>query len=114
MEQVILDPLTIRKEVANHFRVSEDLLMKDTRKREVIKVKHIAMCLCREYTRLSLAQIGMIFGDRDHASVLHACRSVNNQADIYKCYREGLDELRLKLIGTDLFERYKSYNTDNV
>jgi chromosomal replication initiation ATPase DnaA len=52
-----------------------------TRRREVVEARQIAMYAIKYRTRLSLAQIGAICGGKDHATVLHACKTVQNLLD---------------------------------
>ena len=54
----------------------------ESRKREYVNARQISMCLSRKYSKFSLAQIGMAHGERDHATVLHACKTINNFLDI--------------------------------
>jgi hypothetical protein len=76
----------IQKCVADAANVRlEDMLMnnktKDARKREYVNARQISMFLSLEYTKHSLAVIGRHHGGRDHATVLHAKTTINNQID---------------------------------
>lgn len=51
------------------------------KKRELSIARQISMKLSKEYTLQSLASIGGAHGGRDHATVLHACKTVNNMLD---------------------------------
>ena len=48
------------------------------RSRNLVVPRQIAMYLCKEMTDNSLPQIGKEFGGRDHTTVLHACKKINN------------------------------------
>lgn len=52
------------------------------RKRETVVARQISIKLSKDYTKFSLATIGMAHGGRDHATVLHACKTINNLLDI--------------------------------
>ncbi len=55
-----------------------------TRCRDVVEARQIAMFMMRKQTNLSLARIGMLCGNRDHATVLHAERTVTNLLETNK------------------------------
>jgi chromosomal replication initiator protein len=55
------------------------------------------MYFAKKMTKSSLASIGMTCGGKDHATVLHACRTVNNLAETDKSFRVYLEELDKKL-----------------
>ena len=60
--------------VARHFGVTTGQLKGKSREQNVANARGLAMYLCREHTDLTFAQIGRLFGRRDHSTVLHACR----------------------------------------
>ncbi len=51
------------------------------RKRVAVDARHVAMFLCRKYTRSSFAEIAAAFGGRDHSSVVHAVQRVREASD---------------------------------
>jgi len=61
--------------VAKYYDVSLNDLVSRRRTRNVVSARHVAMYLARELTEHSLPTIGRVF-DRDHTSVLHACRQI--------------------------------------
>ncbi|MCE5329387.1 hypothetical protein LLG07_03510 [bacterium] len=114
-ESDILTPEVIIKKVANHEHLEVDQIKSERRFGPLIAAKHKAMFLVKKYTGLSLAEIGRLFNDKDHATVLHACKSVQNQIDIYPDYREEMKEIMSYFTRwPDEFERYEHYNTDLV
>ena len=84
-------------EVCNYFHVGTDYIETNERFGEIIKIKHLAVYFVKKYKDYSLAATGRYFiGNNlvfDHASVLHAVRSVNNQYDTDRHYRNQVDEL---------------------
>jgi chromosomal replication initiation ATPase DnaA len=52
-----------------------------TRKMEFCKARQLSMRLSKKYTKLSLARIGWLHGERDHATVLSACRTIDHLVD---------------------------------
>ena len=66
----------IQKLVANYFQVRPSDLRSPSRKRAIVRPRQMAMALAREYTDLSLPDIGEGFGGRDHTTVINAVRRV--------------------------------------
>jgi chromosomal replication initiator protein len=66
----------IVQRVGGHFRVEPKQLQSSRRGREVLLPRQVSMYLARQLTGLSLEQIGAYFGGRDHSTVLHACRKM--------------------------------------
>lgn len=84
----------IKKKVGAYFNLTEENLVSRTRRREIVQARQIAMYFAREITKTSLASIGAQIGHKDHATVLHACRTVENLMDTDKKYRIIIEELR--------------------
>ncbi len=87
----------IQKVVCDYFDLPIELLKSKTRKREVVQARQIAMYFAKKMTKSSLANIGMHCGGKDHATVLHACRTVNNLQETDKQFRGYLEDLEKKL-----------------
>ena len=87
----------IQKVVCDYFDLPIELLKSKTRKREVVQARQIAMYFAKKMTKNSLASIGAHCGGKDHATVLHACRTVNNLQETDKQFRGYLDDLEKKL-----------------
>jgi chromosomal replication initiator protein len=87
----------IRDAVCEYFSLSVDAISTKSRKREVVQARQIAMYLSKQLTKNSLASIGLAIGQRDHATVLHACKIVNDLMDIDKSFRMSIQEIEEKL-----------------
>jgi chromosomal replication initiator protein len=87
----------IQKVVCDYFDLPIELLKSKTRKREVVQARQIAMYFAKKMTKSSLANIGMHCGGKDHATVLHACRTVKNLTETDKNFRKYLEDLEKKL-----------------
>lgn len=87
----------IQKVVCDYFNLPIELIKSKTRKREVVQARQIAMYFAKSMTKSSLATIGMHCGGKDHATVLHACRTVNNLIETDKRFRAYIDELEKKI-----------------
>ncbi|MFA6902403.1 MAG: chromosomal replication initiator protein DnaA [Gallionellaceae bacterium] len=68
----------IQKTVADFYRLKVIELLSKKRTRTIARPRQMAMCLARELTQLSLPEIGHAFGGRDHSTVLHACKTIEN------------------------------------
>lgn len=87
----------IQKMVCDYFKINVDLMKSKTRKREVVQARQIAMYFAKNLTKSSLATIGAHCGGKDHATVLHACKTVNNLMDTDKRFKAYVDELDKKI-----------------
>jgi len=84
----------IIKLTCKYYNVEEVLMKQKTRKREVCFPRQIAMYLIKDATNLSLKSIGELFSGKDHATVLHACRTVNNLMDSDKQVKSDVKKLK--------------------
>jgi chromosomal replication initiator protein len=87
----------IQKIVCDYFNLPMDLLKSKTRKREVVQARQISMFFSKKLTKASLASIGAHCGGKDHATVLHACRTVVNLSETDKQFKVYLADLEKKL-----------------
>ncbi len=83
--------------VAEEYGFPNDLIRSKTRKKEIAEARQIAMFLCTEFTRLTLKAIGLHFGGRDHATVIHARETVNERIKIEKGFADIVERLHKKL-----------------
>ena len=67
---------SIQKRITDYFKLRASDLTSKRRHRSIVRPRQIAMALARELTNHSLPEIGSAFGGRDHTTVLHACRKV--------------------------------------
>jgi chromosomal replication initiator protein len=66
----------IQKTVADYYKIKVADMYSKKRNRAIARPRQVAMALAKEFTQLSLPDIGEAFGGRDHTTVLHACRKV--------------------------------------
>ncbi|MBY5923471.1 chromosomal replication initiator protein DnaA [Ferrimonas balearica] len=66
----------IQKTVAEYYKIKVADLLSKRRSRSVARPRQVAMALAKELTNHSLPEIGDAFGGRDHTTVLHACRKI--------------------------------------
>lgn len=94
-EQAIL----IKAFVVHKFGIAPAGMTIKSREASIAWPRQVAMYLCREFTGLPLAQIGKLFGNRDHGTVLHATRLVSNRMATEKPVRAMIRELELAITG---------------
>jgi len=87
----------IQKTIADYFNISVDNLLSKSRKREVVQARQIAMFFSKKLTKQSLASIGLHTGNKDHATVLHACRTVNDLMETDKEFKTYIQEIDKKI-----------------
>src|SRR5690554_6154819 len=87
----------IQKVVSDYFQMDVDTLQSKTRKRHIVQARQLAMFFAKKFTKASLASIGSQIGKRDHATVLHACKTVDNLTSTDKQFRKYVDDLNKKL-----------------
>ena len=68
----------IQKTVADYYHIKMVDLLSKRRTRNLTRPRQIAMTLARKLTTMSLPEIGKAFGGKDHSTVIHACKSVEN------------------------------------
>jgi chromosomal replication initiator protein len=87
----------IQKVVCDYFDLPIEMLKSKTRKRQVVQARQIAMFFAKSMTKSSLSNIGAHCGGKDHATVLHACRTVNNLIETDKKFKASVQELQKKI-----------------
>ena len=87
----------IQKVICDYFDIPIDVMKSKTRKREIVQCRQLAMFFSKQLTKSSLAMIGKYCGNKDHATVLHACKTVNNLADTDKRFKGYIADLEKKL-----------------
>jgi chromosomal replication initiator protein len=72
--QITID--NIQKTVAEYYKIKLSDMHSKKRSRSVARPRQLAMALAKDLTQMSLPDIGDAFGNRDHTTVLHACRTI--------------------------------------
>jgi chromosomal replication initiator protein len=89
----------IQKRVAEHFKIRLADMHSARRSRSVARPRQVAMYLCKQLTSRSLPEIGKNFGGRDHTTVMHAVRKVEELINGDPSFAEDVDLLRRMLEG---------------
>lgn len=87
----------IQKVVCDFFDMEIDVLQSKSRKRNIVQARQLAMFFAKKFTKASLATIGKEIGSRDHATVLHACKTINNLADTDRDFKANIDNIHKKI-----------------
>jgi chromosomal replication initiator protein len=87
----------IQKVICEYFNIPVESINSKTRKREIVQARQLSMYFSKKHTKSSLASIGQQCGNKDHATVLHACRTVNNLVETDKQFRLFVEDLDKKI-----------------
>ncbi len=87
----------IQKIVAEHFNIAVETINTSTRRREVAQPRQICMYFAKKYTKLPLSTIGKNCGNKDHATVLHACRVIADLYETDKKMHADIDDIDKKM-----------------
>ena len=89
----------IQKTTAEYYNIKMSDILSKRRSRSVARPRQMAMFLAKELTNYSLPEIGESFGGRDHTTVIHACKKINElrsfNPDIEEDYRKLLRVLTI-------------------
>ncbi len=87
----------IQKRVADHYQIRHSDMTSKRRPNNIAIPRQIAMYLTRTLTKHSLQEIGDAFGGRDHGTVIHACKAVDNMMEQDSTARGSIEFLRTQL-----------------
>ena len=84
----------IQKTVVDYYKIRLADLLSKKRNRSLARPRQLAMALAKELTNHSLPEIGDAFGGRDHTTVIHACRKVEELRELYPDIKDDYRTLR--------------------
>lgn len=88
----------VQKIVCDYFNITRDELLSKTRKRQIVQARQIAMYMSRTHINCSLSTIGAEIGGKDHATVLHACTTVNDLMSTDKTFKQYVTDIEKLLV----------------
>jgi chromosomal replication initiator protein len=94
-QQITLEK--IQNVVSSYFKVDLESIHSKSRKREIVQARQVTMFLSKKYTDHSYSHIGQMVGKRDHATVLHACKTIQDSLDIDKGFRGKMNDIESQL-----------------
>ena len=83
----------IKEIVAQHYTIPVENLSAPSRKRHDVEARQLAMYLSKQHTKTSLKGIGEKFGGRDHSTVIHSCKTVQDLMDTDEKFKETAMEM---------------------
>lgn len=89
---------SIQKAAAHFFEIPLDKLIGTTRKQDVAIARHVSMYLSKSLTGAPLKTIGLQFGNRDHSTVIHACRRVEDKISVDPEFEHLVSELQEHIV----------------
>ncbi len=83
--------------VSEYFGVTSDDVLSGSRKRDVVRARQLAMYVVRNFTSIPLERIGKEFGNKDHSTVIYACRKMMQLLDSEPYLQEVLSQVRKRI-----------------
>ncbi len=83
----------IQEVISNYFNVNIDDIQSKSRKREIVQARQFAMYFAKKITNKPYAEIGKYIGKRNHATVLHACKTIEGLVEIDKDFSRFYKDL---------------------
>lgn len=94
-----LQPAEVLSAVANHYSIKQAVIKGQRRQKEIIHARHIAMFLLKAELDLSYGEIGKIFSNRDHTSVLHGVQKINEQIKQDEYLAQEIAAIKTSILG---------------
>ncbi len=93
-----IDISVIIASVSKYFNIDESLLRLKSKQQEIVHARHTAMYLSKELTSSSLQTIGSHFGGRNHATVIHACKCIEEVINRDSSFKDKLEQIKEMLL----------------
>ena len=84
--------------VCAEMNIDRERMSSSERTREVAIARQLAMFLAKKHTKQPLTNIGAAIGGRNHATVLHSCKTISNLMDTEKVFRQQVEQIEKKLL----------------
>ena len=99
--RVVEKELTVEdivRTTCDYYHVKDDSIYTSSRKRDIVLARQVAMYLTHKHLpNLSLARIGQCIGSKDHSTVLHACRTIEEQIGVDKAVELAVEDIEAKM-----------------
>lgn len=92
-----VSPTDVIKTVANHYRVKQSAIKGRRRTKDLAMARHVAMFLLRGELKLSLDEVGKWFSGRDHTSVMHASKKIEDLLLEDESLQQDISALKMSL-----------------
>ena len=81
-----------------HYHIKDESVYSSSRKRDIVLARQVAMYLTHKHLpNLSSAGIGQQIGSKDHSTVLHACRTIEEQIEMDKTLQTAIEDIERKM-----------------
>lgn len=88
----------VQKVVCEYFNISKETLLSQSRKRQIVQARQISMYMSRNLINCSLSTIGSQTGGKDHATVLHACSTVQDLMETDRLFKQYVNDIEKMLV----------------
>lgn len=83
----------IIEKTATHYNVRQEDIYGKSRKADIVIARQLCMYLAQKYTQLTNSKIGIIIGNRNHATVTHSVKTIDEKIAKDKAFKSSIDEL---------------------
>jgi hypothetical protein len=97
----------ILTDVSDYYGLEITDVTSDSRLSEFVRARDMFTYLCREYTSASYNDIGQMLGGRNHATIIHSNKKINQYAEMYPAVRKQVQEITFR---SDLYDRLKTHD----
>ena len=95
--EYIPSPEAILDYISKYYKIEESVITGQSRIRAVMSARQAAIYLIRSMTSLSLDEIGKLFGNRDHTTIMHSIDQVEKKMDKEPAYAETIKEMKTNI-----------------
>ena len=92
-----LTPSRIISVVANYYKIHKKDIVGKSRRKEYVAPRHIAIYLVRTITNMNYKEIGQVFGNRDHSSIISAVKSIDKNMKLNKAVEMAVNAIETKV-----------------
>lgn len=84
----------IQSIICSYFKIPIYDIQSPSRKRDIVQTRQLIMYFAKKYTKFSLSFIGKKIGNRDHATVLHSCKTIKNLKETDKKFKLHIERIK--------------------
>lgn len=102
IENKKITPSIVLEKVSSYYNVSMDDILSKKRNQEIVTPRHVVMYLCNEVTDSNIVSIGKFLGNRDHSTVLHGIKKIENDLNSDEILLNSIENIK-KLLDPSIF-----------
>ena len=80
-----------------HYNIKQEEIYGKSRKANIVLVRQLSMYLAQQHTKLTISKIGTLVGGRNHATVIHSVKTIEDRMKVDKEFRKTVAELENKI-----------------